>query len=270
MKRRAAVLALAAVAAAVALGADAPTPSGQGATHRFTLGTDDFLLDGAPFQIIGCEIHPARIPAEYWAHRIRMAKAMGCNTIGAYLFWNYHETAEGVFDFATGNRDVARFVRLAQDEGLWVLLRPGPYVCAEWDFGGIPVYLLRHPDLKVRCMNPQYMQAAERYIQRLAAVMTPLMVARGGPIVMVQIENEYGSYGNDRVYMERLREVWVKAGVTAPSTRPTARRRTCWRPGTLPARPSGSTRARRTSTGNWRGPSFRASRCSRPKRIRDG
>jgi beta-galactosidase len=188
----------------------------QAAPHSFTLGKTDFLLDGAPFQIIGCEMHPARIPAEYWAHRIRMAKAMGCNTIGAYLFWNYHETAEGVFDFTTGNRDVARFVRLAQDEGMWVLLRPGPYVCAEWDFGGIPVYLLRYPDLKVRCMNPQYMQAAERYIQRLAAVVKPLMVARGGPIVMVQIENEYGSYGNDRVYMERLREAWVKAGVDGP------------------------------------------------------
>ncbi len=141
---------------------------------------------------------------------------MGCNTIGAYLFWNYHETAEGVFDFTTGNRDVARFVRLAQEEGLWVLLRPGPYVCAEWDFGGIPVYLLRDADLKVRCMNPQYMQAAERYIQRLAAVVKPLMVESGGPIVMVQIENEYGSYGNDRVYMERLREVWMKAGIDGP------------------------------------------------------
>ena len=209
MKRIAAVLVL----AAIALGSGV---SGQRPTHSFALGKDDFLLDGAPFQMIGCEMHPARIPAEYWAHRIRMAKAMGCNTIGAYLFWNYHETAEGVFDFTTGNRDVARFVRLAQAEGLWVLLRPGPYVCAEWDFGGIPVYLLRYPDLKVRCMNPQYMQAAERYIQRLAAVVKPLMVASGGPIVMVQIENEYGSYGNDRAYMDRLKEVWVQAGIAGP------------------------------------------------------
>jgi beta-galactosidase len=148
MTRPAVVLAL----LVIALCAGAPAPSGQSAQHRFALGTNDFLLDGAPFQIIGCEIHPARVPAEYWRHRIRMAKAMGCNTIAAYLFWNYHETSEGTFDFRTGNRDIARFVHLAQDEGLWVLLRPGPYVCAEWDFGGIPTYLLRYPDLKVRCM----------------------------------------------------------------------------------------------------------------------
>ena len=212
MKHVAAALMVA--SAALMIGASAP--SGQAARHTFTLGATDFLLDGAPFQIIGCEIHPARVPAEYWQHRIRMAKAMGCNTIGAYLFWNYHETSEGVFDFAGGNRDVARFVRLAQDEGLWVLLRPGPYVCAEWDFGGIPVYLLRHPDLKVRCMNPQYMQAAERYIQRLAAVVKPLMVAAGGPILMVQIENEYGSYGNDRAYMQRLKDAWQTAGIAGP------------------------------------------------------
>ena len=103
-------------------------------------------------QIISCEMHPARIPAEYWAHRIRMAKAMGCNAIAAYIFWNYHEREEGVFDFTTGNRDLATFLRLAQKEDMWVLLRPGPYVCAEWDFGGIPSYLLSDPELKVRSL----------------------------------------------------------------------------------------------------------------------
>jgi beta-galactosidase GanA len=113
----------------------ASTPAGQTGTHTFTLGTNDFLLDGKPLQVIGREMHPARIPAEYWAHRIRMAKALGCNSIAACLFWNYHDTAEGTFDFTTGNRDVARFIRLAQAEGMWVLLRPGPYVCAEWDIG---------------------------------------------------------------------------------------------------------------------------------------
>ncbi|MCX6551759.1 MAG: beta-galactosidase, partial [Acidobacteria bacterium] len=191
-------------------------PPGQPPRHTFTLGTDDFLLDGRVYQVIGCEIHPARVPVEYWAHRIRMAKAMGCNTIAAYLFWNYHEPAEGVFDFTTGNHDIARFLRLVQAEGMWVLLRPGPYVCAEWDFGGIPPYLLRVPDLEIRCLNPHYMQAAERYIQRLAAIVRPLLVTRGGPVVMVQVENEYGSYGNDRAYMARLREVWLKTGVDVP------------------------------------------------------
>ena len=184
--------------------------------HTFALGQSDFMLDGKPFQIISCEMHPVRIPAEYWAHRIRMAKAMGCNTIAAYVFWNAHEQQEGVFDFTTGNRDLAAFVRIAQNEDLWVLLRPGPYVCAEWDFGGIPPYLLKDPELRVRSLYPRYMQAAERYIAQLARVITPLLVTRGGPVLMVQVENEYGSYGNDRAYMHRLREVWKARGIDVP------------------------------------------------------
>jgi len=199
--------------AALALAA---APSGQGARRAFALGPDDFLLDGRPFQIISGELHPARIPAEYWRHRVRMAKAMGCNTIAAYIFWNYHEPAEGRFDFTTGNRDIARFVRIAQEEGLFVLLRPGPYVCAEWDFGGLPPYLLRDPELKVRCLNPRYMAAAERYMGELAKVVRPLQVTRGGPILMVQVENEYGSYGNDRRYLARLKDVWAKQGIDVP------------------------------------------------------
>ena len=184
--------------------------------HTFSLGPSDFLLDGKPFQIVSGEMHPARIPPEYWRHRIRMAKAMGCNTIAAYVFWNHHERAEGVFDFTSPSRDIARFVRIAQEEGMWVILRPGPYVCAEWDFGGIPSYLLHYPDLKVRCLDPRYMAAAERYIAHLAAVVRPLLVSRGGPILMVQIENEYGSYGNDRPYLERLRSAGRHAGVDGP------------------------------------------------------
>jgi len=215
MKRIACTLAFAVVVAGL-LAAWPHAQAAQQARHAFTLGKDDFLLDGKPFQMLAGEMHPARIPAEYWRHRIQMAKAMGLNTIAAYLFWNYHETAEGTFDFATGNRDVATFIRIAQEEGMWVLLRPGPYVCAEWDFGGIPPYLLADPELKVRCLNPRYMTAVERYISRLAAVVKPMLVANGGPIVMVQIENEYGSYGNDRSYMARLRELWVKNGVPGP------------------------------------------------------
>jgi len=184
--------------------------------HTFVLGEKDFLLDGKPFQIISGEVHPARIPREYWRHRIQMAKAMGCNTIAAYIFWNYHESEPGRFDFKTGNRDIAEFVRIAQEEGTWVLLRPGPYVCAEWEFGGIPPYLLRIPDIKIRCMDPRYMAAVERYLKSLAAVTRPLLVTHGGPILMVQIENEYGSYGNDKNYLEELRRIWVKNGIDVP------------------------------------------------------
>ena len=191
-------------------------PVRAGERHSFTLGKDDFLLDGKPFQILSGEMHPARIPPEYWRHRIRMAKAMGLNTIAAYVFWNYHEVSEGRFDFTSPGHDIAAFLKTAQEEGMWVLLRPGPYVCAEWDFGGLPAYLLRDPEMKVRCLYPGYMAAAERYIRALARVVKPLQVTEGGPILMVQIENEYGSYGNDRNYLKRLREIWQDAGVRVP------------------------------------------------------
>jgi beta-galactosidase len=166
----------------------------QKGKHTFTLGTTEFLLDEKPFQIISGEMHPARIPAEYWKHRIQMAKAMGCNTISAYIFWNYHEAEEGVYDFETDNRNLAEFFRLVQEEDMWLIVRPGPYVCAEWELGGIPPYLLRIPDIKLRCMDPRYMAAAERYIGKLAEVIKPFMVTKGGRLIMIQIENEYGSY----------------------------------------------------------------------------
>ncbi len=184
--------------------------------HKFTLGKEDFLLDGKPLQIISGEMHPARIPREYWRQRIQMAKAMGCNAIAAYIFWNYLETKEGQFDLSTGNKNVAEFIRICKEEGMWVLLRPGPYVCAEWDFGGLPSYLLKIPDIKIRCMDTRYMAAVTRYITRLAKEVAPLQCTNGGPIVMVQIENEYGSYGNDKAYLEALRNLWLKNGINVP------------------------------------------------------
>jgi beta-galactosidase len=141
---------------------------------------------------------------------------MGCNTIAAYIFWNYHESSPGKFDFKTGNKDIARFLKIAAEEGMWVLMRPGPYVCAEWDFGGIPPYLLKIPDIKVRCMDPRYMKAVERYIAAFSKIVKPNLVTNGGPILMVQIENEYGSYGNDKVYLEELRKLWIRNGINVP------------------------------------------------------
>ena len=184
--------------------------------HHFTLGKEDFLLDGKPLQIISGEMHPARIPREYWRQRIQMAKAMGCNTIAAYVFWNYQESSPGVFDFTTGNKDIAAFIRICKEEGMWVLLRPGPYVCAEWDWGGLPFYLLKTPDIKVRCMDPRYMAAVRRYVARLAAELKGLQCDKGGPILMVQVENEYGSYANDQTYLKTLRQLWVDNGITVP------------------------------------------------------
>lgn len=189
----------------------------QKSKHTFTLGTSDFILDGQPFQIISGEIHPARTPVEYWRHRIKMAKAMGCNTISAYIFWNYHESEEGVYDFTTGNHNLAEFMRIVQEEEMWLILRPGPYVCAEWELGGIPPYLLRIPDIKLRCVDPRYMAAAEKYIARLAEEVKPFLITKGGPLLMIQIENEYGSFGKDRNYLLRLREVWNSNGIDVPT-----------------------------------------------------
>ena len=160
----------------------------QDTKHSFILGEKEFLLDGKPFQIISGEMHPARIPREYWKHRIQMAKALGCNTIAAYIFWNCHESEPGVFDFETGNRDLRQFFRLVQEEGLWALLRPGPYVCAEWEFGGLPPYLLRVPDIKVRCTDPRYMAAVERYLKQMASLIRPLLCGNGGPLLMILVE----------------------------------------------------------------------------------
>lgn len=184
--------------------------------HIFSLSPSDFLLDGKPFQMISGEVHPARIPAEYWRQRIQMVKAMGCNTIAVYVFWNYHETKEGVFDFKTGNRNIAEFIRICRQEKMWVLLRPGPYVCAEWDLGGLPSYLLKIPDIKVRCMDNRYLNAVTRYFNQLAKEIKPLLCTNGGPVLMLQIENEYGSYGNDKKYMETLKNIWLKNGINIP------------------------------------------------------
>jgi beta-galactosidase len=186
------------------------------ASHSFKLSPDNFLLDGKPFQMISGEMHPARIPREYWRHRIQMARAMGCNTIAAYVFWNYHEEKEGQFDFTTGNHNIAEFIRICKQEGMWVLLRPGPYVCAEWDFGGLPPYLLKIPDIKIRCMDSRYMAATTRYINRLAKEVKPLLCTNGGPILMVQIENEYGSYANDKGYLKELKKLWLKNSINVP------------------------------------------------------
>jgi beta-galactosidase len=184
--------------------------------HTFSLAPNAFLLDGKPMQIISGEMHPARIPREYWQHRIQMAKAMGCNTIALYVFWNYHESTPGVFDFSTGNRDVAAFIKLCQQEGMWVLLRPGPYVCGEWDFGGLPPYLLSNPRIRIRTSDTAYMHAVGRYIKRLSKEIQPLLCTNGGPILMLQVENEYGSYGNDKNYMLQLKQLWEHNGINVP------------------------------------------------------
>jgi beta-galactosidase len=199
------------------LGLTISSSGAQKAKHTFKFSQTEFLLDGKPYQIISGEMHPARIPAEYWRQRIQMAKAMGCNTISAYIFWNYHEQSEGIFDFTSENRNISEFIKIVQDEGMWLILRPGPYVCAEWELGGIPPYLLRIPDIKFRCLDERYMAAAERYIARLAEEIKPFQITKGGPLLMIEVENEYGSYSNDHDYMKKIRDLWKVDGIEVPT-----------------------------------------------------
>ena len=187
--------------------------SSQTDRHTFGIQGDHFVLDGKPFQIISGEMHYARIPREYWRDRLKKARAMGLNTISTYVFWNVHEPKPGVYDFS-GSADVAAFIRMAQEEGLYVILRPGPYSCAEWDLGGYPAWLLADPDIVLRSTDEKFMVPAERWIKRLGQELAPLQLARGGPILAVQVENEYGSFGKDKVYMKRIYDALRNSGFT--------------------------------------------------------
>lgn len=183
----------------------------QNIKHNFALGDADFLLDGKPFQIISGEMHYPRVPREAWRQRMRMAKAMGLNTISTYVFWNLHEPQKGHYDF-TGNNDIAEFVKTAQQEGLWVILRPSPYVCAEWEFGGYPYWLEKETGLIVRSKEIKYITAYKKYLMQVGKQLSPLLVNHGGTILMIQVENEYGSYSNDKSYLELNRKMFVEAG----------------------------------------------------------
>jgi beta-galactosidase len=186
------------------------------ASPRFSIGQSDFLLDGRPLQIRCGEMHFARVPHEYWTHRLKAIKAMGLNTVCAYLFWNYHEWREGRYDWS-GQRDAAEFCRLAQQAGLWVILRPGPYACAEWEMGGLPWWLLKAPgDAFLRTRADAYMQPARRWMREVGRMLAPQQVTQGGPILMVQVENEYGFFGEDLEYMRILRQALLDAGFDVP------------------------------------------------------
>jgi beta-galactosidase len=193
-------------------GAQAPDAA-RASEHSFEARNGKFLLDGKPFQIISGEMHYPRIPRAYWRARFRMAKAMGLNTITTYVFWNENEPQPGVYDFS-GRRDVAEFVREAQSEGLYVILRPGPYVCAEWEWGGYPAWLLKQQGIVVRSTDPKFMEPARRWLLRLGKELAPLQIGNGGPIIAVQVENEYGSFGDDHQYMEQIHRDLVDAGFT--------------------------------------------------------
>ena len=196
-----------------------PSATAQAATadkqpvHRFEVGKGTFLLDGKPFVVKAAEIHYPRIPEPYWEHRIKMCKALGMNTICLYIFWNYHEATEGKFNF-TGDHDIARFCRLAQKEGMYVIVRPGPYVCAEWEMGGLPWWLLKKKDINLRTKDPYFMERVGIFMKEVGKQLAPLQFSRGGNILMVQVENEYGSYATDKAYVSSIRDIVRSAGFT--------------------------------------------------------
>lgn len=186
-------------------------PCASAVSHKFEISGNDFLLDGRKFVVISGEMHYPRVPRAYWRDRMKKMRAMGLNTLTTYVFWNAHEPTRGKFDFS-GDLDVAEYIRTAQEEGLWVILRPGPYVCAEWDLGGLPSWLLRDPAVRLRQNEPKFLKAASAYMKEVGKRLAPLMITHGGPILMVQVENEYGSFGSDHSYMEAIRTMIRKAG----------------------------------------------------------
>ena len=171
----------------------------------FTTGDKTFLLNGQPFVVKAAEVHYPRIPRPYWEHRIQMCKALGMNTLCLYVFWNIHEQREGQFDF-TGNNDVAEFCRLAQKNGMYVIVRPGPYVCAEWEMGGLPWWLLKKKDIRLRERDPYFMERVKIFEEKVGEQLKGLTIQNGGPIIMIQVENEYGSYGEDKPYVSEIRD----------------------------------------------------------------
>lgn len=188
-----------------------PQPDAQAAipSGEFKAGNGSFLLNGQPFVVKAAELHYPRIPREYWDQRIKLCKALGMNTICLYTFWNSHEPKEDMFDFS-GQNDLRAFVELCKDNGMMVILRPGPYVCAEWEMGGLPWWLLKKKDIRLRENDPYFLERVDKFQKAVADQVGNLTIDKGGPIVMVQVENEYGSYGIDKPYVSNIRDMLRK------------------------------------------------------------
>ena len=183
---------------------------------QFAIGDTDFLLDGKPFRVLSGALHYFRVHPGQWADRIRKARQMGLNTIETYVAWNAHAPAPDSFSL-DGGLDLGRFLDLVAAEGMYAIVRPGPYICAEWTNGGLPAWLTT-PGTAIRRNDPRYLAAVSRYLSQLAPVLVSRQVDQGGPIILVQVENEYGAYGSDKDYLRALVKSLRGIGVTVPLT----------------------------------------------------
>uniref|UniRef100_A0A8D0KVV7 Beta-galactosidase n=1 Tax=Strix occidentalis caurina TaxID=311401 RepID=A0A8D0KVV7_STROC len=183
-----------------------------GRTLGLQTENSQFLLEGMPFRIFGGSMHYFRVPREYWEDRMLKMKACGLNTLTTYVPWNLHEQERGKFDFSQ-NLDLEAFLSLAAKNGLWVILRPGPYICSEWDLGGLPSWLLQDPEMQLRTTYKGFTEAVDAYFDHLMPVVVPLQYKKGGPIIAVQVENEYGSYAKDPNYMSYVKMALLNRGI---------------------------------------------------------
>lgn len=176
---------------------------------------DCFYLDGKPFRIISGAVHYFRTVPEYWRDRLEKLINMGCNTVETYIPWNFHEPDKGEFLW-DGMHDICRFIETAKELGLYMIIRPSPYICAEWEFGGLPAWLLKDGNMRLRCSYKPYLDAVRDYYSVLIPKLAPYQIDKGGSIILVQIENEYGYYGNDTAYLEFLRDTMRGLGISVP------------------------------------------------------
>ena len=199
--------------------------------HTFEIGTE-FLLDGKPFTILSGAIHYFRVHPSDWHHSLYNLKAMGFNTVETYVPWNLHEPHPGEFDF-TGGLDLARFLDEAAELGLWAIVRPSPFICAEWEFGGLPAWLLADRSMRPRSRDPKFLARVASYYDALMPILVPRQVMRGGNVIMMQVENEYGSYCEDKEYLRAIRDLMTSRGVDVPLFTSDGPWRGCLRAGTL-------------------------------------